>query len=171
MEVFEALSLCAEIAIAITGFSGVVLVFGERAGRPARHLDRVLFRTLFTASLIPLGVVAIAFILEAAAIERTVTWRVSSLIHLLAVSAVSVFNFRAMRGVRPTSVPEEERRLVQLRRGGTVVFAGALVVLALQLGNVVSFHSFWPVLVAVWWGIAVSLAAFVALLFPSSDAA
>lgn len=170
MEAFEALTLCAEIAIAITGFSGVVLIFGERPGRASGRLDHALFRTLFTASLIPLGIVAIAFILEAAAIERTATWRVSSLIHLLAVTTVSVFNIRAVRSAHSAGESEQEQSLVGLRRGGAVVLVGALVVVCLQLANVISFHSFWPVLVAVWWGIAVSLAAFVALLFQSRAA-
>jgi hypothetical protein len=164
LEAFDALSLCAEIGIAITGFSGVVLVFGERAGRLSERRDRFLFRTLFTGSLIPLAIVAIAFILEAAAVERATTWRASSLIHLLGVSAASVFNIRAMQGARSN---EPERSLVGSRILGALALVGALIVVGLQVVNVFSFHSFWPVLVAVWWGLAVSLAAFVALLFPS----
>ncbi len=74
MGAFEALSLCAEIAIAITGFSDVVLVFGDRREGARSPLDRILFRTLFAATLISLCLVAIAFILDAAGVARPTTW-------------------------------------------------------------------------------------------------
>ena len=50
---FEALSLCGEVDIAITGFSGVVLVFGERGGAACGEVDRVRFRMLFTGMASP----------------------------------------------------------------------------------------------------------------------
>jgi hypothetical protein len=50
-------------------------------------------------------------------------------------------------------------------RGGSVVLVVAFLVLCLQVANVFSLHAFWPVLVAVWWGLAVSLFSFVSLLF------
>jgi len=161
MEPFETLSLCAEIAIAITGFSGVVLVFSERSGGTSPESDRFLFRTLFTASLIPLGLIAVAQILDASELERAATWRISSIVHLLAAPLAAFFNIRdARRGTQAEKarIPRELQRLMRW------VLLGALLVLGLQLANAISLHSFWPVLIAVWWGIAVSLSAFVSLL-------
>ena len=97
MEAFEALSLCAEIAIAITGFSGVVLVFGDRRENARGPLDRVLFRTLFTGSLIPLGLVAIALILDAAGLARTTIWQACSSAQILAVATTTVLSARGAR--------------------------------------------------------------------------
>jgi hypothetical protein len=36
----------------------------------------------------------------------------------------------------------------------------------LQRANAIVLHAFWPVLVAAWWGIALSLFSFVGLLSP-----
>jgi hypothetical protein len=165
MEPFEALSLCAEIAIAITGFSGVVLVFADRSGSASTEFDRFLFRTLFTATCIPLGLIAVAFILEASAFERATIWRTCSTIHLVAVSANMLFNRLVVSGARTVEANHRAPRFFGEWRAGAVVVVGALLVMALQLANVIGLHSFWPVLVAVWWAIAVSLLAFVSLLF------
>jgi len=165
MEPFEALSLCAEIAIAITGFSGVVLVLGERHGGESTEVDRMLFRMLFTASLIPLGIIAVAFILDASTFEHPAIWRTCSIIHLLAVSAVWMFNYHANRRAHSAEGETKAFRFFVRRRGGAVLSTCALVVMGLQLANAINLHSFWPVLVAIWWAIAVSLVAFVGLLF------
>jgi hypothetical protein len=163
MEPFERLSLCAEIAIAITGFSGVVLVFSEQSGGTSPESDRFLFRTLFTASLIPLVLIAVAQILDASELERPTTWRISSTVHLLAAPLAAFFNIRdARRGDQA-----EMARIPSFMRW---VLLGALLVLGLQLANAISLHSFWPVLIAVWWGIAVSLSAFSSLLFTARAA-
>jgi hypothetical protein len=47
---------------------------------------------------------------------------------------------------------------------------GGFAEIGLSIWNALSHHSFWPVLTVVWWGIAVSLFAFVGLIF-SKDAA
>ena len=165
MDAFESLSLCAEIAIAITGFSGVVLVFSDHAGGPRPPLDRVLFRTLFTASLIPLGLVAIATVFEAAGVQHATIWRLCSATHAVAVSATAILNARSAAAARSREPEAQIQRSMFVVRGGVVVLVVAFLVLCLQLANVFSLHTFWPVLVAVWWGLAVSLFSFVSLLF------
>lgn len=164
MAPFEALALCAEIAIGITGFSGVVLVFRERDSERA-GLQPILFRTLFTATLIPLGLIAVAFVMDAAAIEPSVTWRICSAIHALAVCATASLNFRDVLRARRAQADSLGRPSQLVAKGGLAVLAIALLVIGLQVVNAISLHAFWPFLVAVWWGIAVSLFAFVGLLF------
>ena len=167
MDPFEALSLCGEIAIAITGFSGVVVVLGERAGSTRSEVDRVRFRLLVSATLTPLALVALAFILDAAMIDRAATWRICSIAYALSVSTTAYLNVRA--GARADSGDPEMLvpRFSNVWRGGAVALTGAIIVMLLQLANAISLHAFWPVLVAAWWGIALSLFAFVGLLFPS----
>jgi hypothetical protein len=164
LEPLEALSLCAEIAIAITGFSGVVLVLGDRTAGAPVGIEQIMFRTLFTATLIPLGIIAVAFILDASTFEPTAIWRILSTIHVLAVSAISFFNIRAVAQARSTEDRLPGPDSAAMSRVGAAVFFGAFLVMALQLANAITLHSFWPVLVAVWWAIAVSLFAFVGLL-------
>jgi hypothetical protein len=155
MEPFSILSLCAELAIGITGFAGVVLVFGERNEASASPLDHVLFRPLFTGTLIPLALIAIASVLEAYGIMPSAIWRLCSAIHVPAILAAASLNVRATG--RTASVAG--------LRGDTVIIGGSVLVICLQLANAISIHEFWPFLIAVWWGIAVSLFAFVSLIF------
>ena len=167
MEPFDTLSLCAEIAIAITGFSGVVLVFLKQSGGTSPESDRFLFRTLFTASLVPLGLVAVAQILDASGFERPTTWRICSTFHLLAAPLAAFFNLRDARRGSQGDMARDSRRLQRLMPW---VLLGALLVLGVQLANAISLHQFWPVLIAVWWGIGLSLFAFVSLLFTTRAA-
>jgi len=155
LEPFDALSLCAEVTIAILGFSGIVVIFGGYSDDPVR---RSLFHTLFRGTLIPLAIIAIASVLDAAALERSLIWRICSALHITALGTILFVNTRL--ALRQGYTPFLGQRLTTI---------GAFSVLGLSIWNVVSHHSFWPVLTVVWWAIAVSLFAFVGLIF-STDA-
>jgi hypothetical protein len=154
---FESLSLCAEVAIAITGFSGVVLVFGDRRPSSSTRVDPVLFRIIFTGTLTPLGLVVIAFLLDAAEFGRPEIWRISSTVHAVSVSLLYAFG----------GGTSEQRRSFSRARGGRIVTLASLLVIALSVLNAVSLHQFWPFLFAVWYGMALALFAFVQLVFSS----
>jgi len=170
MQPFEALSLCGEIAIAITGFSGVVLVFGGRGGESWGEVDRVRFRMLFTGTLTPLGLIALASILDAFQLSQSSIWRTCSAVYLVTASATAFLNVREASRADSGDPDLQVPRFTNVWRGGAVALAIAVVVLALQLANAASMQSFWPVLVAVWWGISLSLFAFVGLVFPARAA-
>ena len=155
MEPFDALSLCAEVTIAILGFSGIVVVFGGYSDDSARESR---FYTLFRGTLSPLGIIAIASVLDAAALERDLIWRACSALHVVILCTILV---RARSTARPGYTPS---------LGEILVGIGALAVLSLSMWNVVSLHSFWPVLTIVWWSIGVSLFAFVGLIFSNGTA-
>jgi len=155
LEPIDALSLCAEVAIAILGFSGIVVVFG---GYSHDETSRDLFHTLFRGTLVALGIVAIASILDAAALERGQIWRICSAIHVVAMCAILGNALSATR--RASTVPPRMWPLL----------IGAIAVLSLSIWNAVSHHSFWPVLAVVWWAIGVSLFAFVGLIFSKATA-
>ena len=157
LEPFEVLAWCAEVAIAITGFSGVVLALSQRTGAGAPATAGLLFRMLFTGTLVPLGIIALASIFEAAALEHSLIWSICSFVHASAVLAIMGLSSSLRDGSA-------------LGRGQPLVLLGGFGVMALQFTNVVSLHSFWPVLVAVWWGISLSLLAFMRLLFASRTA-
>ena len=159
LDPFEALSLCAEIAIAVTGFSGVVLALGGRREGAMAGQDRLLLQTLLSGSLVPLVLVAIAFILGAAEVPQSTTWQICSAIHVPTVGAVAFFNLRA-----------NTRNAISFIRGGSILWVGLILVILLQLANAISIQQFWPVLVAVWWSIAVSTVSFVSLILPASAA-
>ena len=112
---------------------------------------------LFTGTLLPLGIIALAYVLEAAALEHSLIWRICSSVQASTVLAIM-------------GLTSSLRDRSELGRGQPLVLLGAFVVMALQFTNVVTLHSFWPVLVALWWGIGLSLLAFLRLLFASRAA-
>jgi len=146
---FDALSLCGEIAIAVTGFSGVVLVFGERGDRSWTEIDRVRFRMLFTGTLTPLGLIALSFVLDASMIERSAIWQTCSLAYVLAASTTAFLNLRAAARADSRDPDLHVPRFARIWRGGAVALLCAALVMVLQLANAISLHSFWPVLVSV----------------------
>ena len=156
MEPFDSLALAAEIAIAITGFSGVVLVFRDGRRSSSARADSILFPVIFSGTLFPLGFIAIAFIADAAAFDPPATWRICS-----GAQVVShVFFFLGGGGGTL-----EERRAFTRTREGWVFTASSLVVALLAALNVVSLHQFWALLVGIWFGIGLSLYSFVQLVF------
>lgn len=162
MEPFDALSLCGEVAIAITGFSGVVLVFG-RHGDDATRIESILFRTLFSGSLIALALVAVASILHGAGLAAPLTWRLCSGFHAIALVASVFFS-------RPSWPDEGDRGPAIMGRGGPVILIGAITSVSLSIANAIWIQAFWPVVTVVWWAIAVSLWAFVSLVFRARGA-
>ena len=154
MEPFEVLSLFAEVAVAITGFSGVVLAFGDRARSAPGGADRILFMTLFRGSLTPLAIIALAFVVNATGIEPPTVWRVCSAAHAIIIAAILV-------SVRP-QVPRPDRV--------GIVTVGGFLSLGLSLANLLAIQDFWPVLAVICWGLGVSLWAFVSLLGSSRAA-
>jgi hypothetical protein len=164
VEPFDVLSLCAELAIAITGFSGVVLVFGAPARGDWSDEARIRFRVLFDCTLTPMGLIGLAFILDAAALERSTTWRICSSVYVPIAATFVFMSVRQSKRARPTGTGRPLSRIK--RAADTFGFLVAVSVMALQLANASYLHAFWPFLVSVWWNIALSLWAFVGLLFP-----
>ena len=121
--------------------------------------DRLLLRALLSASLLPLLLIAIAFILGAAEVAESTIWRICSAIHVPTAGTVAFFNLRA-----------SPRNAITLMRGGPVLMFGLFLVILLQLANAISMHQFWPVLIVTWWGIAVSTVAFVNLMMSAPAA-
>jgi hypothetical protein len=146
---FEVLSLCAEVAVAIAGFSGVVLAFGDRARIAPDGPDRVLFMSLFRGSLTPLGIIALAFTSNAFGLGSHAVWQLCSSAHAIIIVAFFAIAW-------PT-VPFSSG-------GGTIFRIGGILILALSLANVVAIQAFWPVLAVIFWGLGASLWAFVSLL-------
>jgi hypothetical protein len=120
---------------------------------------------LFTSSLTPLGLVGLALVLDAFAVERSVVWRVCSSAYVLIAALTSFFNLRAAARARSGDPGLRMPRISSLSREDIVVLLCTVPVMLLQLANAISLHSFWPLMVAVWWSIALGLFAFMAFLF------
>ena len=167
VESLKVLSLSGEVALAITGFSGVILMFGGRNGGRWRELDYRRFRMLFSSSLTPLALVGLALTLDAFAVERSVMWRVCSLAYVFIAALTSFFILRAATRARSGDPGLRMPRISGLWGEDAVVLLCIVPVMLLQLANAISLHAFWPLLVAVWWSIALGLVVFVSFVFSS----
>lgn len=170
MESIKILSLSGEVALAISGFSAVVLLFGGRRGGGWDELDQVRFRTLFTGTLCPLGLIAFALILDAFSVEQTVVWRVCSAAYLLVVATLSLRQFRVAAHGTSASPTLHLLQFSSVWYQGTLALLGTVLVLLLQLANAMTLNSFWPLLLAVWWSISLGVFEFLRLLLSSRRA-
>ena len=157
MDPFEVLALYVNVAIVVTGFSGVVLVFGAGAPSSSEHakLNLFLFRLIFSGTLTPLWLIAVALLLDAVGLERPQVWQISSAVHVVTVCMLIVSGRDRL---------EESRSFTQTRfgRNSTVV---SFLTLGLAVLNVVILQQFWPLLLGICFGIGLSLYAFLRLVF------
>ncbi len=154
MQTFDVLSIMSQLAIAITGFSGVVSVFGAKGGATFGNPDYVRLVSLLTASLSAFVMCVIAILLLVASIEERFVWRIVSLIVALERTLwLSQF-------VR--------NRTVFLRAGQTLIFfyifsVGGALVIALASTNALLLGVFWPFIYCIVWYLIESSFVFVRL--------
>jgi hypothetical protein len=107
--VLDSFLTMSEIAITITGFAGVVLVFGERGGRLVPEDSLRMFQ-LLTVSISTMALCLIPFGLEVSGLTSEVIWSVSSgvgtlvwltlaLIYLRMLSRLTANQLRNLLGV------------------------------------------------------------------------
>jgi hypothetical protein len=154
MQTFDILSIMSQLAIAITGFSGVVSVFGAKGGATFGNPDYVRLVSLLTASLSAFVLCVIAILLLVASIEETSVWRIVSLMVALE-RAVWLSQF-----VR--------NRKVFLGEGRTLVFfyifsVGGGLVITLAGVNALLLGMFWPFMYCIVWYLIESSFVFVRL--------
>jgi hypothetical protein len=152
----ELLPLFAEVAIAITGFSGVVSVFGQNkdSWSPA---DIIRLISLLTASLSAFIFCLVALTLSASGVSEELIWRIVSA--LVAAERLS-WLLRFSRG-----------RAAFVARGTIVFFylfsVGNIAAMLLSAANALFVASLWPFVAAVVWYLSESSWVFVRLvLFP-----
>lgn len=140
MEPGEALSTAAQIAVALAGFAGVVVVFRRESVHDWSPIDKFRLRQLLTNSILPLAFCMIGLLLLAIKPVPAGIWRWSSgaaLVILLPFAITTTKSFRRF-----------DRQ--ELRRGGASHFvfylSGTLgtAVTLLQVYNAAILDAFWP---------------------------
>jgi hypothetical protein len=156
----DALSIAVQVAVALAGFTGVVVVFGSAAVHEWRPLDKLRLRLLLTTSTLPLALSLLAILLLTTGLREDAIWRI--------VSAVSVCVFSTAGFV----VQRKFRRLgsVEVSRlpGTRVVFystglTGATT-MVLMIYNVFALGAFWPFFSAIVISMLASVLQFVRLI-------
>ncbi len=157
MNYSDLLPLFAEVAIAITGFSGIISIFGrDKNSWSAADVTRLI--SLLTASLSAFIFCLIALALIASGISEHLTWRIAS--GFIAIERL-VWVFRFARTQRIFAASKQ-----------TFVFFyiftfGNIAMLILSAANAAFIATLWPFAAAVVWYLIESSWVFVRLvLFP-----
>jgi hypothetical protein len=159
MEPSEALSTAAQVAVALAGFAGVVVVFRSRSVHEWSKIDKFRLQLLLTNSAIPLTLCMVGQLLLAANVAPAAIWRWSSGFAAVLLFPMAIVYLRTFRSFSRTEL--------ETASGSRLIFyAGALIgaaVTVLQLVNLAMFDAFWPFFLAIVSLILASLVQFVRL--------
>jgi hypothetical protein len=139
MEPGEALGIAAQIAVALAGFAGVVVVFRRESVHEWSPLDRFRLQSLLTNSILPLGLCMIALLLLTVEPQLTGVWRWCSSV---AFVVLLLFGIATTRGFRRVAV----QRLQGTYSNFIFYFFATLGIgaMLLQLYNAIFLGAFWP---------------------------
>jgi hypothetical protein len=140
MEPGEALSTAAQIAVALAGFAGVVVVFRRESVHEWSVVDKLRLRFLLTNSILPLGLCMLGLLLLTMKPVPPAIWRWCSGVSFVVFVLFVITSGKTFRRLDAREVKRE-------RLTSTVfyVFAGiGTPVLLLQLYNTVLSGAFWP---------------------------
>lgn len=143
MEPNEALGIAAQVAVALAGFAGVVVVFRPQSVPEWSRLDRFRLRLLLHNSVCPLAYALFGMLLLTIKPTPLWIWRECSLFGLLFQLPGAIIAFKSSRRLVPAEFPVANRMLFY---GIAVV---GLATLVLQLINVVKLNLFWPFFLAI----------------------
>jgi hypothetical protein len=145
MEPGEALGIAAQIAVALAGFAGVVVVFRRESVHEWSLVDKLRLRLLLTNSILPLGFCMLGLLLLTMKPMPSGIWRWCSGV---AFVVFVVFVTRSGKTFRRLDLRE-----VKPERLTPVVFyvfaAVGVPVLLLQLYNTALLGAFWPFFAAI----------------------
>ena len=139
MDVPETLIGITEIAVALAGFTGVVVAFGSRREGAWDPGDRLRLGFLLEASLTAAGFALLGLLLYATDLSQSNSWLLCSLLWA-GYMAVSLLTSRsALRRDQQT-----HGDIDRFANGITVTLF--IVCIALQIANAILWQAFWPFL-------------------------
>jgi hypothetical protein len=150
MEPGEALGIAAQIAVALAGFAGVVVVFRRESVHDWSAIDKFRLRLLLANSILPLGLCMIALLLMTVEPALAGLWRwcsgVAFAVFLpFAITTTTAFRRLGLQRLQGTPANFVFYLFAVLGTGATV----------LQLYNAAFLSAFWPL----FTGIVVQLIA------------
>ena len=156
MEPGEALGIAAQIAVALAGFAGVVVVFRRESVHEWSGIDKLRLRLLLANSILPLGLSMIGLLLLTIKPMPPQLWRWCS--------AMALVVFLMFLGTTVKFFRRLGQREVQRERGSRFMlyFFGALGIgaMLLQAYNVALLGAFWPFFAGVVYQLVTAVAQF-----------
>ncbi|HZR05832.1 MAG TPA: hypothetical protein VFA61_08400 [Candidatus Udaeobacter sp.] len=140
MEPGEALSTAAQIAVALAGFAGVVVVFRRESVHDWTPIDKFRLRLLLANSILPLALCMIGLLLLTVKPAPAGIWRWCS---GAAVVIVLPFAFATSRRFRQLDRRALESALAARSPFYVLAILGTAAML-LQFFNIAILNAFWP---------------------------
>ena len=165
MEPGEALGISAQIAVALAGFAGVVVVFRRESVHEWSPIDKVRLRLLLANSILPLSLCMMGLLLLTIKPLPPAVWRWCSAIGFVVflVFVVTVSRMFRRLGVR------------KIQREGWSTFMlylfGALgtVAMLLQAYNLALSGAFWPFFAGIVYQLVTAMAQFARMILLLPD--
>jgi len=162
MEGSDILQTIAEIAIALTGFTGIVIALGGRTGSAFSGFALIRFRVLLAASLAALALSLLPFFLHYLGVPPGTTWSVCSAVVALFMVPIVIADIRSFRRYSD-EIPAFERRVAPV-----IGMLGSALWVS-QVANVVFLHALGPFLAAPLWFLGFSALSFTRLLLGTQE--
>ena len=165
MEPNEALGVAAQVAVALAGFAGVVVVFRPNSVQVWSRLDRTRLQLLLHNALCPLAYALFGMLLLTIKPAPVWIWRECSLFGLLFQTPGAIIAFRNAR-----NLTSEEKK----HTSKTLLYGiGAMGVLTLlfQVFNIAVLNEFWPFFLSIVMHLMAGLLQFtrMVLLLPPAE--
>jgi hypothetical protein len=156
MEPGEALGIAAQIAVALAGFAGVVVVFRRESVHEWSPIDKVRLRLLLATSILPLGLCMIGLLLLTIKPIPTAVWRWCSAIEFVVFLSFVVLMNRTFRRFGVRKVQREGGSRFMLYLFGAFGTAAML----LQVYNLALPGAFWPFFAGIVYQLVTAMAQF-----------
>ena len=156
MEPGEALGIAAQIAVALAGFAGVVVVFRREAVHEWSDIDKLRLRLLLANSMLPLALSMLGLVLVTIEPEPPGIWRWCSGILLVTTMSFVMAIGKTFRRLNFRN-PQRQRvtRLIFF-----VFAAFGTAAMLLQLYNIASLAAFWPFFAGIVYQLVTAMAQF-----------
>jgi hypothetical protein len=156
MEPSEALGIAAQIAVALAGFAGVVVVFRREAVHEWSGVDKLRLRLLLANSILPLGLSMMGLLLLTIKPTPPGIWQWCSCILLIVTVSFGTVITKTFRRLNLRNVQ---------RQGVTrfifyVFGAFGTATMLLQLYNIVLLAAFWPFFAGIVYQLVMAMAQF-----------
>jgi hypothetical protein len=165
MEPNEALGIAAQVAVALAGFAGVVVVFRPQSLHQWSPVDRFRLRLLLHNSICPLAYALFGMLLLTVKPTPLWIWRECSLFGLLFQMPGAIVAFKTSRKLHSDDFKATSRAL----------FYGlgmlGLASLVLQVINIAKLNLFWPFFVSIFMHLIAAMLQFtrMVLLLPEKQ--
>jgi len=161
MEGSDVLQTIAEVAIALTGFTGIVAALRGQTVESLSSFILFRFRVLLIASLVALGLALLPFLFHYLGASPPVTWSVCSAVVAVVMVPLTIHDARAYRAYSD-EMPKFEQRT------GPVMGLLWLALWVAQVSNIFFLHRFGLYLAAPMWFLGISALQFTRFLLAPS---